>query len=110
MKNSENLDEIIKSVEKAYKTGGLSDGLYADFAKEVATQYANYITINTLESIKKIFTEKKINTDIRAALGDNYSNIAIALDGGRSFQCDTAGYNRAIDEVISYIDNQINKP
>jgi hypothetical protein len=37
------LEQILKDVEKEFQMGGLSDGLYADYAKEVATRFARSI-------------------------------------------------------------------
>lgn len=37
---SEDLQAICDEVEREYGMGGLSDGLYGDFAKEVAKRYA----------------------------------------------------------------------
>lgn len=38
----EKIQEIASEVEKEYQMGGLSSGLYFDFAKEVAIRYADW--------------------------------------------------------------------
>lgn len=49
----EKIKEIAKKIEAVYQMGGLSDGLYYDFAKSVALEYGDFIRQQTLEEVRK---------------------------------------------------------
>jgi len=57
MKDKEKIEKIAREVEEEYKIGGLSEGIYLDFATDVAIRYEKEEREKTIEEILEIGDE-----------------------------------------------------
>ena len=64
------MEKIGKEVEKEFGLGGLSSGLYMDFAEQVALRYAQ----QERERIKKAFFTYLFNNSIEEELKGRFAN------------------------------------
>jgi len=79
---TQKIEEIAKEVETEMQMGGLSDGLYMDFAKEVAIRYAS----QREEELWKEFEAEKLRhkMELDAVACKTIDNFVIWADNRKS--------------------------
>lgn len=77
MTTHKSIEDIAKEVELEFQMGGLSYGLYFDFAKEVATRYAQQQVQEVVEEYKTMIVENLVDKRqfAKASKQDVYSQI-----------------------------------
>lgn len=70
MTKEEKIKEIAEKIEAKYQMGGLSDGLYYDFAKDVALEYGDFIRQQTLEEAKGEVAKSIVNIIVDGSSND----------------------------------------
>lgn len=79
----EDLPKILNEVEKEFEMGGLSDGIYADYAKDVAILVAKRIIESEIERLKTM--KKEMSTGNEEA----------------------GGYNRALEDISTHLQSEL---
>ena len=97
MEHDKNLiNKIATDVQTEFKMGGLTDGIYLDFATEVATRYANSLNHPSIES-QLIERKHKENEECLNSLQEIVQKKIVPID-----PVFVVGKLKTIDSAITY--------
>ena len=71
--NKKEIEEIASQVEKEFEMGGLSVGLYLDFATEVALRYANKAKKDLLDEVEELIKNNLDDLPSQFIKGSQYT-------------------------------------
>lgn len=91
---TQKIEEIAKEVETEMQMGGLSDGLYMDFAKEVAIRYASQREEEVRQAIREFVESKEKDVSV--------GGISTATELRVKQQ--NYDYNRALSDILEYLE------
>ena len=96
MPTNKTIEEIKQQVETEYQLGGLSTGLYGDYASEVAIRYARTLLEERIERVKGM--KDSINFKNIVNEYSQYLDERICFDDG---------WNEALSDILSEDEKQL---